>query len=54
MAALPSYSDLGDEAEALALTAKLEAERERRDRSHAERRRAEDVDDLMDKLAKGR
>lgn len=45
---------LRGEAEALALTAKLEAERERRDRFDAERRRAGEVDDLMDRLAKGR
>ncbi|WP_288483514.1 replication initiator protein A [uncultured Novosphingobium sp.] len=45
---------LRGEAEALALTARLEAERERRDRFDAERQRADEVDDLMDRLAKGR
>jgi len=42
---------LRGEAEALALTAKLEAEQERRNRFDADRRRAAEVDDLMDKLA---
>lgn len=42
---------LRGEAEALALTAKLEAEQERRNRFDADRRRASEVDDLMDKLA---
>ena len=41
---------LRGEAEALALTARLEAEQERRDRFDAERRRAAEVDSLMDKL----
>ncbi len=45
---------LRGEAEALALTARLEAERERRDRFDAERQRADEVDDLMDRLAKRR
>lgn len=45
---------LRGEAEALALTAKLEAEQERRNRFDADRRRASEVDDLMDKLAKER
>jgi plasmid replication initiation protein len=44
---------LRGEAEALALTAKLEAERERRSRLDADRRRVAEVDDLMDKLAGG-
>lgn len=42
---------LRGEAEALALTARLEAEQERRNRFDADRRRAIEVDDLMDKLA---
>ena len=42
---------LRGEAEALALTAKLEAEQERRNRFDADRRRTAEVDDLMDKLA---
>ena len=42
---------LRGEAEALALTAKLEAEQERRNRFDADRRRAAEVDALMDKLA---
>jgi plasmid replication initiation protein len=42
------------EAEALALTARLEAEQERRHRFDADRRRATEVDDLMDRLAGGR
>lgn len=42
---------LRGEAEALALTARLEAEQERRNRFDADRRRAAEVDDLMDKLA---
>ncbi|MGR6331394.1 replication initiator protein A [Sphingomonas sp. XXL09] len=41
---------LRGEAEALALTARLEAEQERRNRFDADRRRAAEVDDLMDKL----
>lgn len=45
---------LRGEAEALALTAKLEAEQERRNRFDADRRRAAEVDDLMDKLSGGR
>lgn len=45
---------LRGEAEALALTAKLEAEQERRHRFDADRRRATEVDDLMDRLADGR
>ena len=44
---------LRGEAEALALTAKLEAEQERRHRFDADRRRATEVDDLMDRLADG-
>lgn len=44
---------LRGEAEALALTAKLEAEKERRSRFDADRRRVAEVDDLMDKLARG-
>lgn len=42
---------LRGEAEALALTVRLEAEQERRNRFDADRRRAAEVDDLMDKLA---
>ncbi|WP_242122061.1 replication initiator protein A [Sphingomonas lacusdianchii] len=42
---------LRGEAEALVLTARLEAEQERRNRFDADRRRAAEVDDLMDKLA---
>ncbi|NYD92356.1 Plasmid replication initiator protein [Sphingomonas gellani] len=45
---------LRGEAEALALTARLEAEQERRNRFDADRRRAAEVDDLMDKLSGGR
>lgn len=45
---------LRGEAEALALTARLEAEQERRNRFDADRRRASEVDDLMDKLAEER
>jgi plasmid replication initiation protein len=45
---------LRGEAEALALTARLEAEQERRYRFDADRRRATEVDDLMDRLAGGR
>ena len=45
---------LRGEAEALALTAKLEAEQERRRCFDADRRRATEVDDLMDRLAGGR
>jgi plasmid replication initiation protein len=42
---------LRGEAEALALSARLEAEQERRNRFDADRRRTAEVDDLMDKLA---
>lgn len=42
---------LRGEAEALALTARLEAEQERRNRFDTDRRRAAEVDELMDKLA---
>jgi plasmid replication initiation protein len=45
---------LRGEAEALALTARLEAEQERRHRFDSDRRRAIEVDDLMDRLAGGR
>jgi len=45
---------LRGEAAALALAARLEAEQERRSRVEADRRRAAEVDDLMDKLARGR
>lgn len=45
---------LRGEAEALALTARLEAEQDRRHRFDADRRRATEVDDLMDRLAGGR
>jgi plasmid replication initiation protein len=45
---------LRGEAEALALAARLEAEQERRNRVEADRRRVAEVDDLMDKLARGR
>ena len=45
---------LRGEAEALALTAKLEAEQERRSRFDADRRRVAEVDDLMDKLSSRR
>jgi plasmid replication initiation protein len=41
---------LRGEAEALALSAKLQAEQERRTRFEADRRRAAEVDDLMDKM----
>lgn len=44
---------LRGEAEALALTTRLEAEQERRHRFEADRRRANEVDDLMDRLAGG-
>lgn len=43
---------LRGEAEALALTAKLEAEQERRHRFDADQRRTSEMDDLMDRLAK--
>ena len=45
---------LRGEAEALALTARLEAEQERRSRFEADRKRTANVDDLMDKLARYR
>lgn len=45
---------LRGEAEAMALTAKLEAEQERRSRFDADRRRVAEVDDLMDRLSGGR
>lgn len=45
---------LRGEAEALALTATLEAEQDRRNRLDADRRRMSEVDNLMDKLARGR
>ncbi len=45
---------LRGEAEALALTARLGAEQERRTRFDADRRRVAEVDDLMDRLAGGR
>lgn len=45
---------LRGEAEALALTAKLEAEQERRSRFDADRRRTAEVDQLMDRLARER
>jgi plasmid replication initiation protein len=45
---------LRGEAEALALTARLQVEQERRSRFEADRRRASEVDSLMDKLAGGR
>lgn len=45
---------LRGEAEALALTTRLEAEQERRHRFDTDRRRAAEVDDLMDRLAGGR
>ena len=45
---------LRGEAEALALTARLEAEQERRNRFDVDRRRAAEVDDLMDKLSRER
>ncbi|WP_065847787.1 replication initiator protein A [Sphingobium sp. Ndbn-10] len=41
------------EAEALALSAELETERDRRERVEADRRRTQEVDDLMDRLARG-
>lgn len=44
---------LRGEAEALALAARLEAEQERRNRVEADRRRTAEVDNLMDKLARG-
>lgn len=45
---------LRGEAEALAAAAELEAQRERQARFDADRRRADEVDDLMDRLARGR
>ena len=45
---------LRGEAEALALTVRLEAEQDRRSRFDADRRRTAEVDSLMDKLARGR
>lgn len=45
---------LRGEAEALAAAAELEAQRERQARFDVDRRRAEEVDDLMDRLARGR
>ncbi len=44
---------LRGEAEALELAAEMEAERERRARIEADRRHADEVDDLMDRLARG-
>ena len=40
-------------AEAAELHARLEADRERRERMDADRRRTQEVDDLMDRLARG-
>ena len=45
--------DMRGAAEAAELHARLEAERERHERLTADRRRAEEVDDLMDRLARG-
>lgn len=45
---------LRGEAEALALSAQLQAEQDRRSRYDADRRRTHEVDDLMDKLANNR
>jgi plasmid replication initiation protein len=45
---------LRGEAEALALSARLQAEQERRDRFDADRQRTAEVDDLMDELARRR
>ncbi len=45
--------ELRGAAEAAELHAKLEADRERRERADADRRRAQEVDDLMDRLARG-
>ena len=45
---------LRGEAEALALSARLQAEQDRRSQFDADRRRANEVDDLMDKLASNR
>lgn len=45
---------LRGEAEALAASAELEAQRERQARFDADRLRASEVDDLMDRLARGR
>jgi len=44
---------LRGEAEALALSARLHAEQERRSRFESDRRRTSQVDDLMDRIAKG-
>ena len=45
--------ELRGAAEAAELHAKLEADRERRERAEAERRRTQEVDALMDRLARG-
>src|SRR3546814_17455570 len=45
--------ELRGAAEAAELHARLEAERERHERYEADRRRAGEVDDLMDRLARG-
>ncbi|KKC24039.1 MAG: replication initiator protein A [Pseudomonadota bacterium] len=45
--------ELRGAAEAAALHAKLEADRERRERAEADRLRAQEVDKLMDRLARG-
>ena len=45
--------ELRGAAEAAELHAKLEADRERRERAEAERRRTHEVDALMDRLARG-
>lgn len=45
---------LRGEAEALALSAQLQAEQDRQSRFEIDRRRVEQVDNLMDKLARGR
>lgn len=45
--------ELRGAAEAAELHAKLEAERERRERAEPDRRRAQEVDNLMDRLARG-
>lgn len=45
--------ELRGAAEAAELHAKLEADRERRERAEADRLRAEEVDNLMDRLARG-
>ena len=46
-------NELRGAAEAAELHARLEAERERHERYEADRRRAGEVDDLMDRLARG-